>query len=209
MLEILSAFVIHLIQTTNYFGIFVLMALTTFGIPIPSEITLPFSGFLANKGSLNLELVILVGVLGDLAGALVGYGIGYFLEETFLLGLIKRYGKFILLTEDDYTKTTGWMKKYGSPVVFVGKLIPGVKSFVSIAAGLSEIKLHKFILSNLAGALVYVSIITYFGYYLGSKWGILGGYFRKSELVIVIIAIVGLAWYINHKLKLIKLPKII
>lgn len=184
------------------------MALTTFGIPIPSEITLPFSGFLANKGSLNLELVILVGVLGDLTGALIGYGIGYFLEETFLLNLIKRYGKFILLTEDDYIKTTNWMKKYGSPVVFVGKLIPGVKSFVSIAAGLSEIKLHKFILSNLAGALVYVSVITYFGYYLGSKWAILGGYFRKSELVIIIVFVLGAIWYINHKLKLVKLPKI-
>lgn len=208
MLENLSGFVIHLIQNANYLGVVFLMSLNSLGIPIPSEVTLPFAGFLASRGNLFLPLVIASGIIGDLIGALIGYTIGYFLEENFLLRLIKKYGKFILLTEDDYTKTTGWLKKYGSPVVFFGKLMPGVKTFVSIAAGLSEIKLHKFIISTVAGALVYVSIVSYVGFYLGSKWSVLGGYFKKFELLIVIVIVLGVLWYINHKLKIVKLPKI-
>src|ERR1700690_831344 len=146
MLENLTGLIIHLISSMGYVGIFVLMALNASAIPIPSEITMPFAGFLSNQGSLSLLLVIFVGVLGDLLGSIVGYSIGYFLEETLLLNLIKKYGKFILLTEHDYIKATEWIKKYGSPVVFVGKMIPGIKSFIFVAAGITKVKFINFII---------------------------------------------------------------
>src|ERR1035437_7592852 len=88
MLEQLSGLVIHLIQSAGYFGIFILMVLNAAAIPIPSEVTLPFAGFLANQGSLVLLFVIITGILGDLVGSIIGYSIGYFLEETLLLSLI-------------------------------------------------------------------------------------------------------------------------
>ena len=207
MLEQLTGFIIHLIQSSGYFGVFGLMVLNATAIPIPSEVTLPFAGFLANQGGLSLPFVILTGILGDLTGSVIGYSIGYFLEEALLLNLIKKYGKIILVTEHDYEKATKWIKKYGTPVVFIGKMTPGVKSFISVAAGITEIKFVKFVIGNLLASLVYVSAVSYVGFYLGSKWNILGGYFRKFEVLIVILIILGLLFYINYKLKIVKFKR--
>ncbi len=207
MLEQLTGIIIHVIQSLGYFGVFFLMVLNASAIPIPSEVTLPFAGFLASQGGLTLIFVILVGVLGDLVGSIIGYSIGYFLEENLLLSLIRKYGKFILVTEHDYHKVTTWIKKYGAPVVFIGKMLPGVKSFTAVAAGITEVKFVKFVISNVLAALVYVSFVTYVGFYLGSKWDTLGGYFRKFELVIVVFLILGGLFYINYKLKIIKFRK--
>jgi membrane protein DedA with SNARE-associated domain len=207
MLEQLTGIIIHVIQSLGYFGVFFLMVLNASAIPIPSEITLPFAGFLASQGGLTLIFVIIVGVLGDLVGSIIGYSIGYFLEENLLLSLIKKYGKLILVTEHDYHKVTTWIKKYGAPVVFIGKMLPGVKSFTAVAAGITEVKFIKFVISNVLAALIYVSFVTYVGFYLGSKWDTLGGYFRKFELVIVVFLILGGLFYINYKLKIIKFRK--
>ena len=207
MIESITGFIIHLIQSSGYPGIFILMVLNAAAIPIPSEVTLPFAGFLANQGELTLFFVIITGVFGDLVGSIIGYSIGFFLEENLILNLIRKYGKFILLTEHDYLKTTGWIKKYGVPVVFIGKMTPGVKSFISVAAGITEIKFIKFVISNILSSLIYVSFVSYIGFYLGSKWNVLGGYFRKFEIVVLIAVVLAFFWYINHKLKLVKLRK--
>lgn len=181
------------------------MLLSATAIPFPSEITLPFAGFLSNRGNLLLFWVIVVGILGDLSGSVIGYSIGYFLEENVILGIIKKYGKFILITEHEYEKATKWVGKYGAPFVFVGKMTPGVKSFIAVAAGITGIKFIKFLIANLLADLIYVSIVSYIGFYLGSKWNILGVYFRRFELIIVVLLILAVAFYINHKLKIIKL----
>ena len=207
MLENITAFIIHLIQSSGYVGILILMILNASAIPIPSEVTLPFAGFLSNQGNLSLIFVIITGVIGDLIGSIIGYSIGYFLEENLLLNLIKKYGKFILVTEHDYQKATTWIKKYGAPVVFLGKMTPGVKSFISVAAGITGIKFYKFVVSNILAAIVYVSAVSYFGFYLGSKWNTIGGYFRKFEIVIVIFLVLALIFYINYKLKIVKFKK--
>lgn len=207
MLENLTGYIIHLIASAGYPGIFILMVLNASAIPIPSEVTLPFAGFLASTGKLNLLYVTTTAIFADFAGSTIGYLIGYFLEESLLLNLIKKYGKLILLTEHDYIKATSWIKKYGTPVVFIGKLTPGIKSFISVAAGITEIKFTKFALANFLSSLIYIPLVTYFGYYLGSKWSFIGSYFRKFEIVILIFLVVGLAWYVNYKLKIIKLKK--
>ena len=207
MLEQLSGIIIHLIQSSGYFGIAILTACSATAIPIPVEVTLPFSGFLAEQGKLLLPLVIFAGFVGDLIGALIGYAIGFLLEENLLLSLIKKFGKFILVSEHEYYQATGWIKKYGLPFVFIGKMLPGIRSFVAIAAGITEVNFKKFVLSNILAALLYFSFVSYIGFYLGSKWDILGGYFRKFELAIVVLIIVGGLFYINYKLKLIKFRK--
>ena len=102
---------------------------------------------------------------------------------------------------------TSWLEKYGTPVVFVGKMLPGVKSFMALAAGVSEIKFTKFLIGNILAATIYCSAVTYFGFYLGSKWSVIGGYFRQFEVVIVIGIVFAVLWYINHKLKIIKLRR--
>jgi membrane protein DedA with SNARE-associated domain len=207
MLEQLSGIIIHIIQSAGYLGVFFLMVLNACAIPIPSEVTLPFAGFLANMGKFALPLVILTGILGDLVGSIIGYWIGFLLEEELLLRLIKKYGKFILLTEHDYVKVTGLIKKHGTPFVIVGKLLPGIKSFTAVAAGITEVKFAKFVIGNVLASVIYVSLVSYIGFYLGSKWNSIGGYFRKFELVIIITLVLAIIFYVNYKLKIIKLRK--
>ena len=207
MLANLPGFIIHLIQSSGYFGVFLLMLLSATAIPFPSEVTLPFAGFLSSQGSLSLPLIIFIAILGDLAGSAIGYSIGYFLEENLVLNLIRKYGKFILITEHEYQRSTKWIGRYGTPFVFIGKMTPGLKSFIAVAAGITGIKFIKFIIASIFADIIYITVVSYIGFYLGSKWNILGGYFRKFELLIVVLIILGAVFYINHKLKLIKFKK--
>lgn len=199
MLEHLSGFIIQLIQSTGYIGVFILMTLESALIPIPSEVTMPFAGFLANKGVLSLPLIILVGALGNLVGSLIGYYIGYFLEESVLLSWIKKYGKFILVTEDDYTKSKKWFTKYGQGVVFFSRLLPAVRTFISLPAGAFAMDVKKFSIYTFVGSLLWSALLAWIGFYLGSKWESLGPIFNKFHYIIAAVVLVLVVYYIYHK----------
>lgn len=202
MLEQLTGFIIQFIQTTGYLGIFFLMLLGSALIPVPSEITLPFAGFLVSKGTFTFPLVVLVAALGDLAGSLIGYGIGYFLEETVILNLIKRHGKYVLLSEHDYHKASSFFNKYGDKIVFVSKLLPGLRYLISVPAGAVKMDIKKFSLYTLLGSLIWCTLMVSIGIYFGDRWDSLEPVFNKFKLVIVICLVLLVAWYINHKLHL-------
>lgn len=208
MLGHLSIFLIHFISTAQYLGIFILMTLESVLVPIPSEITMPFSGFLASQGKLFLPLVVLVGAIANLVGSLLAYGIGYFLEEAVILTWIKKYGKILLITVDDYDKSRAWFQKYGSSVVFFSRLLPGIRTFISVPAGLAGMNIWKFSFYTFFGSLIWSGALAYIGFYTGNNWRSLEPIYRKFELVIVVVLVLGLLWYINHKLKLVKLPKL-
>lgn len=204
MLEILSSFITGFIQSTGYVGIFFLMTLESALIPFPSEITMPFAGFLASMGKLSLVWVILAGAVGNLVGSLIAYGLGYFLEETVILTLIKKYGKFILITEHEYTRSLSWFNKYGSGIAFFSRLLPAVRTFISLPAGLAEMNLWKFSIYTFLGSLIWSTFLTCIGFYLGENWHGLEEYFRKFEYGIAAVLVIVIAWYINHKLKIIR-----
>ncbi|MDE2588793.1 MAG: DedA family protein, partial [Patescibacteria group bacterium] len=132
MLEQLSGLIIHLIQTLSYFGVFLLMMLESAFIPIPSEITLPFAGFLAQQGTFNFFGVVVVAIAGDIVGTLIAYAVGFFLEETVIVGLIERYGKFILLSKREYDHVMHWFQKRGAIIITVGKLLPGFRTIIGL-----------------------------------------------------------------------------
>ena len=183
------------------------MTLESALIPIPSEITLPFAGFLSTQGRMLFPVIILVGALGDLTGALISYAIGYFLEEEVIVGVIKKYGKIILVTEHDYQKAMSWFKKYGTKIVFFSRLIPGVRTFISVPAGIFEMDIKKFVLYTFSGALIWSAVLTFVGVYFGKNWNSLEPIFRKLEIVIAVLFVLAILFYINHKLKIIKLHK--
>lgn len=207
MIEIITGYIIQFIETTNYFGIFVLMTLESALIPIPSEITMPFSGFLVSQGELNFVLVVLVGAFANLVGSLIAYYLGYFLEETVIVSWIKKYGKFLLLTVDDYEKSRHWFQKYGNGIVFFSRLLPGIRTFISLPAGLAEMNIWKFSFYTFLGSLIWSALLTYIGVYTGENWKSLEPIYRKFEFAIAAVLILGVLWYINHKLKIIKLSK--
>jgi len=203
----LPILIIHLISSFGYAGIFILMTLESALLPIPSEVTMPFGGFLAQGGHLNFWLVILIGTFGNLAGSLISYAVGFYLEESFILNLIKKYGKFILISEHEYTRAINWFAKYGNPIAFFSRLLPAVRTFISLPAGLSEMNIWKFSLYTFLGSLIWSTFLTWIGFFLGSKWNSWEPYFRKFQLVIIVVLIVVILWYVNHKLKIIKFGK--
>jgi membrane protein DedA with SNARE-associated domain len=207
MIELLSGFIIHLIQSSGYFGVFLLMALESALIPIPSEVTMPFAGYLVTTGEFSFVAVVVVGAFANLVGSWVAYAIGYFLEETIILTLIKKYGKFILVTVDEYNHSLKWFNKFGDKIAFFSRMLPAVRTFISLPCGLAEMNFWKFSAYTFLGSLVWSAILTYVGVYLGSKWDILGGYFHKFDLVLAVLLIFAILSYVNHKLKIIKFKK--
>ncbi len=207
MLEALSSLITQFIHTTGYLGVFLLMTLESALIPIPSEVTMPFAGFLASTGNLSLWLVILVGALGNLTGSLIAFGLGFYLEETVILTLIKKYGKFILISENEYTRSLHWFNKYGQRITFFSRMLPAVRTFISLPAGLSEMNVGKFSLYTFIGSLLWSALLTFVGFYLGENWASLEPYYRKFEYIIAAVFVVSILWYINHKLKLFSFGK--
>jgi len=207
MLEQLTTLIIHLIQSTGYLGIFFLMTLESALIPIPSEVTMPFSGFLAAKGELNFYWIVAMGTLGNLAGSLIAYYIGYFLEENIIILYIKKYGKYILINEHDLDKATSWFKKYGDSIVFFSRILPAVRTFISLPAGLFRMNIWKFSIYTLLGSLFWSIFLTYIGFYFETKWSILESYFRKFDILILVLLLILVFLYVNHKLKIVKFRK--
>mgnify|MGYP001590940221 CR=1 FL=1 len=207
IITFLTGVIIQLIQSTGYLGIFILMTLESALIPIPSEITMPFAGFLAQKGELNLFLVILAGAFGNLAGSLIAYGIGFYLEEHVILRLVKKYGKFLLITEHEYVRSMHWLKKYGDQVAFFSRIIPAIRTFISLPAGLSEMNIWKFSLFTFLGSLIWSAFLASIGFYFGEEWDFLEPYFKKFEILLGILFIIFILWFINHKLKIVRLRK--
>lgn len=183
------------------------MTLESALIPIPSEITMPFAGFLVQQGKLNFWLVVTAGAFGNLFGSWIAYGIGFYLEEHVILRLVKKYGKFILVTEHEYKKSVAWLKKYGDFVAFFSRLLPGVRTFISLPAGLSEMSIRKFSFYTFLGSFIWSVLLTYIGVYFGKEWHSIEPYYKKFEIVILVFLIAGILWYINHKLKIIRFKK--
>lgn len=203
MLEIISGFIIHLITTLGYFGVAILMTLEAALIPIPSEITLPFAGFLAQKGTFNLPLVMMAAVIGDTLGTMILYGLGYYLEETFILRFLEKYGRFFLFSKKEYEHVMHWFSKYGTVIITLAKLFPGFRTIIGLPAGLSETPFWKALVYTLIGSIIWCVGFVYAGYVLGANWKGLEPIFRRFELAIGVVILVSLLWYINHKLHLI------
>lgn len=207
MLTNLSAFIIHLIQHWSYLGVFLLMTLESMLLPIPSEVTMPFGGFLAQQGHVIFWLIVLAGAVGNLVGSLVAYAVGYFLEESVIVSFIKKYGKFILLSEHDYQRAMRWFQKYGAGVTFFSRLLPVVRTFISLPAGLAEMNIWKFSLYTFVGSFLWSAVLAWVGFSLGKNWESIHPLFQKFQLGILVALVLAVLWYINHKLKLVKFGK--
>lgn len=200
-MQLLGHLVIQLIEKSNYFGIFALMTLESVLIPIPSEVTMPFSGFLVAQGKLMFWWVVIVGTVANLFGSLIAYYIGFFLQETVLLSLIKKYGKFVLVSTDDYNHAKNWFSKYGDKVIFISRLLPAVRTIISLPAGAFKMDLKKFIVYTVTGCFIWSAVLTYIGVILGANWNSLEVYFRKFQIVIIVLLLIAVVYYIRKKLK--------
>ena len=151
------------IGALGYPGIFLLMAMESSVIPIPSELVMPPAGYLAQQGQMNMLIAILCGTVGSLAGAYVNYLTARYLGRPILL----KYGKYVWITEEKFTKVERFFTDHGEVSIFVGRLLPVVRHLISLPAGLAGMNHIKFSLYTLAGAGLWVTILTYIGYFIG------------------------------------------
>lgn len=200
-MEILARWITDFITQVSYPGIFLLMLLESACIPIPSEITMPFSGFLTSKGLFDFWLVVLVGALGNLAGSWIAYFLGWWGESTVVRSLIRRWGKYILISEDEFNRAEKWFNRYGEAIVFFSRLLPVVRTFISLPAGIAKMNFLKFSGYTFLGSLLWSYALTKFGYSLGENWHVLEKYFRQFQFIIGGILFIIIFWYILRKIR--------
>lgn len=161
---------------------------------------MPFSGFLASTGRFDFAVVCLVGALGNTFGSLAAYGLGYWGHERVVRKLVRRYGKYILFEEEELDKTEKFMHRYKGLTVLVARVVPGVRTIISLPAGIAELPILQFLGLTFVGSLIWSTFLTWVGFTLGNNWKSLEGYFREFEIVIVIIIVAALTFYIYKKL---------
>jgi len=171
----------------GYGVIFLLMLLESACIPIPSEITMPVAGLLASQHHLSLVPVIAVGVLANLAGSLLSYAVGRGEGRNLLL----KYGRFILVKPHDIDRADAWFARYGPPAVFFARLLPVVRTFISLPAGVAKMDLKKFSILTVLGCIPWITALAVAGYALGANWSKVLTYTRPLEYAVLAAVVVG------------------
>ncbi len=196
MFTLISNVVIETIKYLGYPAIFVLMTLESVNIPIPSEVIMPFSGFLAFQGNLNFWLIVLMGTLGNLAGAYLSY----FLAGWILEIRMKHRFLRIVLSQKHLEKTDAWFQKYGSYSIFFGRVIPMIRTFISLPAGIGKMNIVKFTYLTFLGSFLWALFLTSVGLFLGDNWAIIQEYFKQLDYIIGALLLTGfLYWLLVHR----------
>jgi membrane protein DedA with SNARE-associated domain len=200
ILELVTAFIIATISTLGYGGIVLLMAIESACIPLPSEIIMPFSGYLVYAGRFNIWLVSIAGALGCVVGSLVAYWVGMYGGRP----LIEKYGKYLLISHHDLDLADRWFDRFGEIIVFVSRLLPAIRTFIAFPAGVARMNLKKFIIYTFAGSLPWCLGLAYVGQKLGEQWDKdprLKTLFHRFDFVIGIVIVLAAALWIWRHLR--------
>ncbi len=195
--------IMNLIQAGGFVGVFGLMTLESMCLPIPSEIILSFGGALASMGEMSVSgntfvdatIVGLVGTLGCTVGSIISYSIG-------LKGgrpLILKYGRYVRITEKKFDSAESWFKLYGDKAVFYSRLLPVIRTFISIPAGTLKMNFKHFVTLTTLGSLPWCMALTYMGYYLGKNWKETEFIYRILEIGLIIVALILIGYWLWHR----------
>ena len=197
-------FVRNVFNTLGWPGVFILMAIESACIPLPSEIVMPLAGWMlvADKG-LGWEYILLVGFVGAL-GNLAGSGIAYWAGATFGRGFLERYGKYLLITRGDIAKAHRWFDKYGDGTAFFSRLLPAVRTFISLPAGIARMDLKRFFAFSFLGVLPWSIALAWGGYVLGQNWERIREVMRPFDVPIVGLVVIAVIWFVWSRLKKIR-----
>jgi membrane protein DedA with SNARE-associated domain len=192
ILALLFTFISATIAATGYAGLTLLMAIESACIPLPSELIMPFAGYLAFQGKLNLIWAATAGAVGCNLGSLVAYEIGAYGGRP----LVERYGRWILMGRRELDLADRFFARWGYLAVFIARLMPVVRTFIALPAGISRMPRGRFHIYTFLGSWPWCFALGWFGMKLGENWRSLGAYFHKFDAVIGVILVVGIAWFI-------------
>ena len=187
-----------------YFVIGLSMFLENLIPPIPSEIIMPLGGFFVYKGNLNFFFLIISGLIGTVIGALPWYFLGRLLNERKLSNFIDRKGKFVGISLKDLDKSRLWFDKYGVPLVFWGRLIPGIRTLISVPAGIELMPINKFLIWTSLGSLIWVIFLTSAGYLFGENYEIIGSYIDNFKIILKPIFVILILFFLIRFFKKLK-----
>lgn len=200
VLQFVANFIIKSIEAGGYPAIAGLMAIESANIPLPSEVIMPFSGFLVAQGTFNLWWAGLAGAIGCVIGSAVSYWIGFWGGRP----LIERYGKYILISHHDLDLADRWFGKYGEAAIFFSRLLPVIRTFISFPAGITRMNFWRFLIYTFVGSFPWTLGLAYVGMRMGEKWETLRETFRGFDIVIGIVLITVIILYIWRHVKYIK-----
>jgi len=200
IITILSGFIVATISTLGYSGVVLLMAIESACIPLPSEIIMPFSGYLVSTGELNLWGVAVAGAVGCVLGSLIAYWVGMYGGRPF----IEKYGRYILLSRHDLDIADRWFAKHGEIIVFVSRLLPAIRTFIAFPAGVARMNLTRFVIYTFAGSLPWCLGLAYVGQKLGEQWDkddTLKTWFHRFDFLIGIAGALFIIWWVWRHIK--------
>lgn len=199
LIATLAGWIVAVIAATGYIGIIGLMALESACIPLPSEIIMPFSGYLVSTGRLDLWLVAIAGAVGCNLGSALAYEAGRRGGRP----MIERYGRWLLLTPEDLDRSERFFERFGGGAVLIGRMLPGIRSFIALPAGIARMPLLRFHLYTFIGSLPWCLGLAYAGQVLGSRWNTdprLSAWFHKIDLFLLGAIVLAAIWFVRRRL---------
>lgn len=197
LLHQLGSMAIDWINSIGYWGIFLGMVLESACIPIPSEVIMPFGGYLVSTGHLNIWGVIIIGTIGNIVGSLIAYAVGHWGGKRF----IDRFGKYVFLSKKHLESAENWFDKRGEITVFVSRILPAIRTFISLPAGIARMNLIKFLTYTAIGSIFWSGILTYVGYALGKNWENIQNILHPISYVVAVIVLVIIVYLIAKVVK--------
>lgn len=197
IIEPILDFVTFVISNLGYPGVIFLMILDSAMIPIPSEIILVFSGYLVTTGTFEPISVILAGSFGNVVGSIMTYYFGLKFGRLFVL----RFGKYFFIKENHLKYTEKLFQKYGDKISFLGRLLPAIRTYISLPCGIAKMNLFKYSVYTFFGSIIWNTMFTYIGIQLGSNWQDIDNYSIYLEIVTVCVIVVFVIWFITKMLK--------
>ncbi len=201
----LETWITSIMADFGYIGIFVLIMVENLFPPIPSEIILTFGGFMTTVTSLNVVMVIIVATLGSVVGAILLYKVASYFGKERLTKIVLKYGRILRLKESDIERAENFFLKYGSWAVFLCRMIPLIRSLISIPAGMTKMKMSKFLILTTAGSLLWNTVLIGLGAMLGESWSeivvFMDSFSTIIYSIIAILVVVGLGFFFRARFK--------
>ena len=197
LITAIASWIIGVISSMGYGGIVLLMAIESACIPLPSEVIMPFAGFLVSKGEMTLFGIALAGAIGCVLGSIPAYYLGMFGGRP----LVEKYGKYVLISHKDLDMADRWFKNHGEIIIFIARLLPAVRTFIAFPAGVARMNMTKFIIYTFVGSFIWCWVLGYAGMKTGEHWETLSVYFHQFHYVIIVLGITFAAWYLWRHFK--------